>query len=95
MGSSHWLDCPSAYSYLGVDEMIYDSPRLFLSLQTQKLFSKLKNIFQGNFLQQNFSPWPERVQRNFLAFQSTMEVLMNDEKTQEDNRQKYQDYPSA
>ena len=60
-----------------------------------KVNSNLINIFQLFFSQEYFSPWPERVQRNFLAFQSTMEVLMNDEKTQEDNRQKYQDYPSA
>ena len=89
MGSLLWHPHPCTRFDMGVDEMSF--PNNFLS----KGISKLINIFQDNFLQENFSAWPEKVQRNFLVFQYTMEVLMHNEKTQEDPRKKYSDYPSA
>ena len=74
-------------------------PNKFLSFDASKVknifqidFSKLKKIFQ---IQEYFSPWPHKVQQNFLAFQNSMEVIMRNEKTQEDPRTKYSDYPSA
>ena len=68
----------------------------------QEFFSKSKEFFQKNFSKEFFNfqeNFPEKFYRNFLAFQEAINKLMVGdemyEKAKEDQRQKYQDYPSA
>jgi hypothetical protein len=91
MGSSHRIDATCTYPDMGVDEMIF-----------QEFFSKTKEFFQKDFFQKNFSTqlsFPEKFFNNFLLFQEAINKLMVGdemyEKAKEDQRQKYQDYPSA